>query len=274
MKNKDKITELQSLLLEEDRVRIDDIDESLNNVRDDLNTRAKLEGKVNPIIETRLEHFQKEIPLKMGPAITEALKRQVSESQHEVVDALHPLIGKLIKKYIRREIELISERIDKQFESAFSLEGWKRRLKAWFSGTKESKLMMRDAMPPELNELFLIKKGTGLLVSSYSWTNRIDADMIAGMLTAIKSFSEDAMEREDEELEAIVYESYKIQIYNVKSFYVAVVLSGVLTAEFKAQLHDKVMEFAELYMTNKSNKDENHKLLTEDLKNYFDANPL
>lgn len=265
-----KMEVLKHLILDEDLEHIDRIDKELKEILNDFYEEERFENKVDPIIGTRLDKFQKSIPDTMGPAITAALRKQVKESQKEVVDALYPLIGKMISKYIRKEIEAISQRLDEQFANAFSIEGWERRLKAWFSGTKESELMMRQTMAPVVEEIFVIKKGSGILLGKYSRQEQIEADMIAGMLTAIKSFSEDAFKKDKSELEMIQYESYKIKLFNLGSFYIALVISGILTADYEQKLKETIMEFTEEYLDEKNMISSTPGLLDETLKRYFE----
>lgn len=267
----DKMEVLKHLLMDEDLEHIDRIDDELKEILDDFYKADRFQNKVDPLIETRLLKFQKDIPDTMGPAITAALRKQVKESQKEVVDALYPLIGRMIAKYIRKEIEALSKRIDDQFEQAFSLEGWERRIKAWFSGSKESELIMRETMAPVLEEVFVIRKGSGILLGKYSKEEQINADMIAGMLTAIKAFSEDAFHKDKDELEMIEYESYKIKIFNIGSFYVATVISGILTAEFESKLREIVLELTEDFMGVKNDQVPEPGSLNEKLKTYFDG---
>ena len=63
--------------------------------------------------------------------------------------------------------------------------------------------------------------------------DNIDKDMIAGMLTAIKSFVEDAFAKEEQSLELIQYEFYNIYIQNLASYYIATVISGSFNSDFK-----------------------------------------
>lgn len=51
-------------------------------------------------------------------------------------------------------------------------------------------------------------KESGLLIGSYSRGNIADKDMISGMLTAIKSFVEDAFSKEGQDLEDIKFENF------------------------------------------------------------------
>lgn len=270
MKDADKIELLKQLLLDDDLKHIDQMDQEINKIEGDIYDAEKLSTIVNPIIKERIEDFEQEIPEKLGPSITAALKNQIKESQNEVVDALYPIIGKLVSKYIKIEFQRISDRVDHQMQMAFSWEGWKIRIKSWISGTKSSDALLQAMNELELHEFFVIEKDSGLLLGNYSKSDLVDPDMIAGMLTAIKSFVEDAFNQSDQQLEGIEYDNYRINLYSVGSFYMAVVTSGILTAESKAKLEILVTEFVQIYLKNKANTEVSEPELLNDLKTHFE----
>lgn len=271
MSNSEKIIKLKALLLEEDRASLSQIESELNELKSLISEKKRLSEKVEPIFEARLEKFEKDIPKKMGPAITAALRVQIRESQNEVVDLLYPIIGKLISKFIRIEIQRLSEKIDAQLSKLFSFKGLIRRWKNKFNGTSEAEMILRDTALPQLEEMFIVEKGSGLLIDSYSRNETIDQDMIAGMLTAIKAFVEDAFSEGAQELEVIEYESYKIRVFNFQTYYIALVISGIVNAEFLLYLQNSVLSFSEKYKgykpKNNAKKGENIELL---LKEFFD----
>lgn len=276
MSDSDKLLKLKNLLLDEDREAHKEVIAKIDEINEFLNTRSELALKIDPLIDSKISDFQESIPEKLGPSITLALKKQIGEAQDEIIDILYPIIGKLIKKYIQLEFQILSEKIDAQMKKAFSLKGWLKRIKGLFNGNKESELMYRDLVAPQLEEMFVIEKESGILKGSYSRNKTIDQDMIAGMLTAIKSFVEDAFSKKSEELEMIEYESYKILLYNFKSFYISVVVSGVLNAEFKAKMQDGVMDFSQKYMSNKKQDKENNQegFVSNKLKIHFDKSNI
>ncbi len=59
-----------------------------------------------------MEQFVEGIPENLGPVITSALNEQIKNSQELVVNALFPIIGKMIKKYIQQEMAILSETIN------------------------------------------------------------------------------------------------------------------------------------------------------------------
>ncbi len=234
---------LRGLLLEEDRLKQQELNAEVQTLNKELNTREKLAPKIEPIIQDHLDKLKRDFPTLFGPVITETIKYQIKHSQDEVVDALYPIIGKLIRKYITREIELLSERVDNQLEKAFSWRGWLTRIKAWFGKTKETDLVLQGLAEPSIEEIFVIEQNSGLLYGSFSKTKAIDQDIIAGMLTAIKAFVVDAFKNEEQELESINYESYHILFYNFNKFFLVVVVSGITTASFKDHLEKTVLQF-------------------------------
>ncbi|MDN5204480.1 hypothetical protein QQ008_24010 [Fulvivirgaceae bacterium BMA10] len=240
-----RFKKLKEILFEQDRRAREELQSKLIEIEKGVNTREGMEARVNPILEDKVTFLQQNFPTLFGPAVTQAIKREIKESQDEVVEALYPIIGKMVKKYIVKEMELLSERIDRQLDLAFSWEGWLRRIKGWFGGVSEKDIITQQLMEPTLEEIFVIQQNSGLLIGSYSKNNTIDQDMIAGMLTAIKAFVQDAFSRGGEDLEMIEYETYKLIIRNFKSFYITAVISGPVNMEFKNELDQQILNFAE-----------------------------
>ncbi|MDH3709123.1 MAG: hypothetical protein OER04_04500 [Cyclobacteriaceae bacterium] len=292
MNDKDKLKALRDLLFDEERKQRESLSEKIVELNDEIAKEREdltekiveldkevhdpnlFKSQVEPIVDDKINDFVDEMPQRLGPTITETLKIQIQESKDEVVEALYPIVGRMIKKYIQREIQLLSERVDQRLEKAFSLEGWWLRIKGWFTGVKEKDLIISDLAEPHIEEIFLVQKGSGILIGSYSRNKTLDLDMISGMLTAIKSFVEDAFTRGEQNLELIEYDLYKIHIQNFYSFYVAVVISGVLTTSFRSDLEDKIMEFVESMLPTRlqeSNEDSyQEQQFSKELKSYFD----
>lgn len=240
MTDSEKLIKLKELLLNEDRTFAQHILEKLDALEDTVHTHEKLSEKVNPIIDQKLQIFVEEIPDKLGPTIADAL----TKSQDKVVEALFPVIGKMIKKYIQQEIKALSDSINNQVQSTFSMQTWKRKFKAMFTGVSEKEIILSEMHQTQIEQLFVIESGSGLIISSVSKQESIDEDMIAGMLTAIKSFVEDAFKKDQQSLELIQYELFEIYIQNFKSYYFAIVISGGFNTAFKNKLENKLFDLA------------------------------
>jgi hypothetical protein len=238
---------LQQLLLDEDRLVSSRIKEEVEALRQQLVSPDEIDARIKPFLDDKVKYLQANFPELFGPVLGETIKRQINEAQDEMVDALYPIIGKMIKKFVAKEIEKLSEQIDQRINETFSWQAWMRRFRGWFKGESEKDRIFHDLLKAKVEEVFIVDKESGLLAGSWSRANLADRDMVAGMLTAIKSFVEHAFSQGAQELETIEYEEYKLLVRNFHTYYIAVVVSGSVSSEFKSMLTDLLLNFAERY---------------------------
>jgi hypothetical protein len=243
--SQERFRRLQDLLFKEDRDLAEHIRQEVNLLREELVSPEEIQERVQPFIEMKVEYLQENFPELFGPALADTIKKQIVEQQDEMIDALYPIIGRLIRKFLTKELERLQERIDKSLNETFSWEGWVRRVRGWFKGESSRDQVVREITKGEVVEVFIVDQDSGLLAGAWSRSEHADRDMVAGMLTAIKSFVESAFEAGQQDLEMIEYENYKITLHNFRTFYIAVIISGPVTAEFKSELSDLVMAFPE-----------------------------
>ena len=183
----------------------------------------------------------------------------IQQSKAEIIDVLGPVLGKMMKKFIASEITRIKENIEKQSKAIFSFQFLKQTIKNKMAGVSKGDAAIDQAMGGSLLQIFVIDKNSGLLIGEYSPQNILEPDLVAGMLSAIKSFVESAFGQENSELESLEYSSYKILLYNFNRFYFACVMEGFIDAELRAQLQDDFLDLTD------------HKLGTISLKNIDDT---
>lgn len=246
VEEKDKLKLLRDILLIDDREVARAINDRIDLISDTLEKREKLSKKVDPLIDQKIDAFIEEIPTTLGPTITKTLKEEIENSKEAVVEALYPIMGKMIKRYVQNEIKRLSESINAKVNNTFSFDWFKRKAKSTFTGVNEGDLILSEIDAPKIEEVFVVEKGSGLLLGNYSRSTTIDKDMISGMLTAIKSFVEDAFAGGAQNLEAIEYELYSIHIQNFYSYYVAVVVSGNYNRSFESELENQLLEVSDL----------------------------
>lgn len=264
MTDQDKLSQLKELLLDEDRVLAEKLFHKLEFLEQEYLDQSNLEKHIAPIIKEKLDKFSEEIPDKLGPTITEALSVQIKSSQDQVVEALFPIIGKMIKRYIQEEIKALSDSINEKVQKTLSIKSIKRKIKSIITGVSEKEIILSELSKPEIQQIFIIEKGSGLILTEYVKEETLDKDMLAGMLTAIKSFVEDAITHKNEQLELIDYELNQIYLKNLNSYYFAFVLSGKMTDVFKNELENKIFDFATKHL-----KSSPTTKTSEDLKAFF-----
>ena len=242
--NKDNRFELlRDLLLADDREKFDSLSQ-------EIILREKLSKSVNPLIDEKILDLRENFPEHFGDTITQTIKIQIRDSQDEVVEALYPILGKMVKKFIVAEITKLSDSINKTIKEKFS---FKEIIKRYFRGKRnDSSIVLEEVFEFIIEEVFVIDKDSGILSGSYSRGSIADKDMISGMLTAIKSFAEDAFSKEGQDLESIKFETFQLSIRNFKTIYIAIATSGVLTGEIREELSEKISNLSETVLRDRS----------------------
>lgn len=232
---------LRGILLEADRKEIEALKATLYQ-------EDRLAERVNPIVEKRIEQIKSNFDQELGKQVNQRIEIKIEASKEQLLNVIYPVLGQMIRKFVTYQFQLLKDSIDTQLNQVFSSRGLLGQLRSKLFGIKSSDIVLRDLDKPMIQEVYVIQRDSGLLLGSYSRQQTIDKDMVAGMLTAIKSFVEDAFQREKEELERIEYGNYIILIQNFFSYYIAVALTGSLSSQERVHIVEHLAAFASEHM--------------------------
>ncbi len=252
----DPLQQLKTILLNEDQQRIQMLEEEIRRLREQLNQKDHLLDTLEPVItdllDRKIKHSRDEVAAALAPVMSEAIKRQIKDAKEDVVDALYPILGRMVAKAVTEAMKTLVENINQTLNKTFDFGLWVKRIKARFLGIDAGTVILAESAPFDLQEMFLISKSAGLLISFTSkqapGNGDDDAQVIGGMLTAIKSFVEDAFsEGKESELREIDYSNLTIRIDSGRHTYLAAVYSGVPPAEFDHQLQQLHLNIHDAY---------------------------
>jgi hypothetical protein len=235
------LLQLQEILLKKDR-------QSLESLQQTLDDKELLSEKVSPIIEEHLAFMKQNFPKEFRDSVEKIIDVKLKDSQDEILNLIYPKLGKMIQKYIGHQFQQLKEGIDAQIEATLNKGplGWVRRK---VFGIKVSDEILSGVDRPIIEQILVVQRDSGLLLGSAAKNEKIHEDLVAGMLTAIKSFAEDAFERGEADLEMIQYDIYRIFLQNFPQYYIAVVLGGSMNALQKENLTNDLLTFAEVEMS-------------------------
>lgn len=290
----DQLEQIKSILLAEERnamgevsekVRelldnIDDIqqkigtvDTQVNELLADWSNPNTFEARISPHVDAKIAQLRSKFQQYFGPQVKETVKHEITNSKDEFIETLYPMMGKMVSKYVRQQLEVAIETTTERVGNIFSFLWWKNQ----FLGRKPAEMIAEGRFPVRIEEVFIIQQQSGLLLGTYSKNNTLDLDMIGGMLTAIKGFhasvqNVDSMNGEAASLEAIEYADKKILITDLPKYYTAVVVDGVVSPVVKVKLRDYVLDFCDKYVgdtTSDSVDNEEYEYISDRLKSYF-----
>jgi len=216
-----------------------------NSPTEDDALEEALSPIVNRLIDKNYETSQDKISSQMAPLIGSAIREQIKSQKDDVVDALYPVLGNMISRYVTKTLEDMLSKINAQIQDGLSIKSLKRKLKAKIQGVSESELLLNENATANIRALLLIHKETGIVLAHSENPNKpvSEPEMLASMMTAIRSFVNDWIEQnsDSQELGEIEYGGNKIIIEASGYSYLAVIVEG---SAYRAT-YDKIRETLE-----------------------------
>jgi len=193
-----------------------------------------LEGALSPIvnklIDRNFENSGDKIASQIAPLIGGAIREQIKSQKDDIVDALYPVMGNMISKFVTKSLEELLNKINDQIQNGLSAKAIKRKIKAKIKGVSETELLIEENSSAKIKAVLLIHKESGMLLTKVENEEESlgDADMLASMMTAIRSFVNDwvANNNSHQELGEIEYGGNKIIIEASGYSYLAVIVEG------------------------------------------------
>ncbi|WP_413166999.1 BON domain-containing protein [Capilliphycus salinus ALCB114379] len=203
--------------------------------------------EIGAAIREQIRIDRDEIVDALAPTMGKAIKEQVTLERDAMVDALYPVIGSTITRYLAEAIREINDKVS----NALSVEGINRKIRARVQGVSEAELILQEVMKCTVQAVFLIHKTSGLIISEVQQLGeaRLESEMLAGMLTAIRSFVNDCIVQGDEikEINEIEYGDSRIVIEVAGYCYLAVIVQGEIKKIFLDKIRKTLIKITQKY---------------------------
>ncbi|MFQ5341290.1 MAG: SH3 domain-containing protein [Anaerolineae bacterium] len=186
----------------------------------------------------------------IAPVLGDVIRRRIRDAREEMIEALYPIIGQVVVRAVSEAIRDLARTVDAQVRTSFSPQALWWRVRARLGGASDAEMSLRESLPFEMAEIFLVHRETGLLLwlVSREPDAAADADLISGMLTAIRDFTQDAFGRGKEgQLDEIEYGEWRILIEAAQHAYLAAVVEGVEPPGFRAEMRERIIEIEHAY---------------------------
>lgn len=167
----------------------------LEEIDRDGRDAAKLEHRVSEVIDGALRRAESErhdvVSDAMAPFVVDTVRAEIRNSQDMMVEALYPVTGRIVKAYVASAIKDLTEEINRRLETNPLM----LRVRSIATGRPVAELAIADSQKLEIEELLLIRRGSGELIGRWpdrSYGSNRD-QVLSGVLTAINEFSNEAL---------------------------------------------------------------------------------
>jgi len=239
--------ELRSLLVGSE---VEQLAQSLARLNDPEARRREM-GSILP--QVLVEHASDpRFTHALTPPVEHAITASVRKNPAPLADALFPVMGPAIRKAVAAALASMVDGFNRTLEHSLSWRSMAWRIEALRTGKSFGEVMLLHTLRFRVEQVFLIERASGLLlqhVTAGSGEVR-DADMVSGMLTAIRDFVKDSFSVTDTEgLEGLKVGELSVWIEQGPRAILAAVLRGTAPRTFRTTLQTALerihLEFAD-----------------------------
>ncbi|HKE46852.1 MAG TPA: hypothetical protein VKB52_02215 [Rhodanobacteraceae bacterium] len=237
---RDDLEKLKDILFGDERGTLEALDGRVDTVE---RSQRDLATRLPGAIERAQEGAGAErMANALAKPVTHALGAAVRENRQVIIDVLFPVIGPAIRKAIAEALRTLVADVNGAIESSFTPRGLKWRVEAWRSGVPYAQIVLKHTLTYRIDHVFLIERDSGLVLDRESAPDLpdLDADAIAGMLTAIGEFVRDSVGGEGSTLDSARVGEHLLWVVQGPRANLACFIHGVPPARLRALLEQKL----------------------------------
>ncbi len=240
--------ELRELIVKPEQEGIAAIQDRLEN----LEKRTQdVSSVVAEAIQLRREKGDDEaLADALAPTIQETLRESVRRDPQVLADALFPVMGPAIRKSISETLRSMLESFNEALEHSLSWRGLRWRIESFRTGRPFAEIVLMHSLLYRVEQVFLIHRETGLVLSHVVAPTAAsqDADMVAGLLSAIQQFARDSFTpKKTETLGNMTFEELQIRVVTGPGAVIAAAIRGHAPESYSVAMDEALEDIHRFY---------------------------
>src|SRR5687768_5755529 len=234
----DDFAELRSLIVGPEQRQLHTLQARL----DDPATQARDVSRVLPVAML-LRKDDPQMTRALAPTVEEALTASVRRNPRPLADALFPIFGPAIRKAIAASLSSMVESLNQTLEHSLSWRAVQWRVAALRTGKSFAEVVLLNTLVYRVEQVFLIERESGLLLLHVKAgaVSTKDADMVSGMLSAIRDFVRDSFRvSEHEALDTLQVGELSVWIEQGPHAMLAAVIRGSAPTELRHTMQEAI----------------------------------
>jgi outer membrane protein OmpA-like peptidoglycan-associated protein len=194
------VTRLKELLFDREARAITDLSARMDAVFERSGSQERFTASVASVLDEALARAEVErhsqVAGAIAPLVVSTIRSEIRNSQDELAEALYPAMGRMVKDYVVSAFRDLADEINRRFEhNRFML-----RVRSLLTGRPVAELAMAYAPPPKVEEIYLVRRGSGELVGRWPAAGNPRDHTRSGVLAAINEIATDAFIAEEASL--------------------------------------------------------------------------
>lgn len=278
--NAGDFTRLKRILLGDEQRVLSDIEELVRDHDLRVGSDEALQHSVANIIANSLREADvknhRELASAIAPVIVAAIRREIRNASDEVVDAMYPIMGRLIRAYVASAIRDFVEQTNRTIESGLSARFIRLRIKSLVTRTPYRTLLIREGQQLRVASIYLIERSSGTLLDVWNADTaapppHADEHLVGGLLTAITNFASEALSENESELQALDLGEARVFIRASAGYLIAIKSVGKGTRKIRRFIDTALYEAMESLTVSGKDAGQRHREILADLADRMTA---
>lgn len=215
----------------------------IDSVFDRAGSNENLTRSVADILDNAFERAEADrhdaLSTAVAPVVVKTVKTEILNSQDTLVEALYPMTGQMVKAYVASAMKDLINEVNRRLETNPVM----LRLKSLTTGRSMAELALAESQRLQVEELLLIRRGTGELVGRWPEKPANNHDhVLGGVLTAINSFATEALHTEENALRQIDLGASQVYLRGSPAYLLAAKCAGTAGASIEQIIDDEFLK--------------------------------
>lgn len=183
-----------------------------------------------------------ELSQTIAPLVVTTIKAELRNSQDEMVEALYPITGRLVKSYVASAVKDLTDQMNRRLEQNPLM----LRLQSMTTGRSVGELALAGTQDFDVTELYLIRRGSGELVAH--WPDKQISGRehaMSGVLAAVNEFANEAFSADQSSLRQIDLGGEEVYLRGSPIYLLAARCSGHAPKSIEQTLDDAFLKAVE-----------------------------
>ena len=220
-----------------------EISARIDDIAARVGTDTCLEESVAAILDGALRRAEQQkhgdISDAVAPFVVNTVRTEIRNSKDELVEALYPVTGRIVKAYVASAMKDLVDQINRRLE----MNPVMLRLRSLTTGRSVAELAIADSQRLSVEELYLIQRGTGELVERWPAVSGGNRDQVmSGVLTAIHDFATEAFDADGNAMRQIDLGGDRVYLRESVAYLLAAKCSGSAPVAVEQLIDDAFRE--------------------------------
>ncbi|MDX2158641.1 MAG: OmpA family protein [Hyphomicrobiaceae bacterium] len=245
-KSQETVARLKELLFAQESHEIDTLSARIAELQERVGSDARFQQSVAEVLDGALRDAEaarhRELADAMSPMVLRTLRTEMKspDMQDQITGLMYPRMGELVRRYVASAVRDMMQEINRRLEAGLSQNRLALWLRSLSTGRPMAELALAETQQLQVEELFLIRRGSGELIQH--WERRGEGDtatepgsgaasgnrdaLVSGFLTAITAFAEEAFEAGKETLRTLDLDEHRLYIRGAPTHLLAAKCKG------------------------------------------------